>query len=306
VKISRYGAFTREEGLMKKIMATSVAAITMVLTVGSASAQELQGTMEKIKERGVITLGIRETSPPFSYLDGNNKPVGYSNDLCVKIADEVKHELNLKNLEVKFLPVNPQSRIPLLVNGTVDILCGVLTNTVARHRQVAFTPTIFLTGTRILARKDSGIKEIENFPGKSIALVQGTIEERRVNEIIEKEHLGNIRILNVKDNPEGVLALQSDRVDAFVSDDVQLFTLLSKKPELKSKFELVGRLLSFDPIALVIRRNDADFSYAADVALVKLFKSGEILDIYKKWFGPIGMPANDLLLTAFKLESLPD
>ena len=270
----------------------------------SAGAQELTGTLKKIKESNSIALGTRDTSLPFSYLDDKQQPVGYSIDLCHKIVEAIKSELNLPGLQVKMIPVISQTRVPLVANGTVDLECGSTTNTLTRQKQVEFSHVTFVGGTRLLVKANSGIKEIEDLKGRTISVSQGTTNERIVKAISEQKQLG-IKVLNVKDHGEGFIALETGRVQANVSDDIQLLALAAnaKRPQ---DFAVVGRQLSYEPFGLMFRRNDADFKLIVNKTLSGLFRSGEIEKIYAKWFMPLNAPMTETLKTAFAIQTLPE
>ncbi|MDH3281955.1 MAG: amino acid ABC transporter substrate-binding protein, partial [Gammaproteobacteria bacterium] len=206
-------------------------------------------------------------------------------------------------IDVKLVPVNPKTRIPLLANGTIDIECGSTTNNLTRQQQVDYAHTTFITGTKLLVKKASGIKEVEDLQGKTIALAQGTTNERAIKAIDEKKGLG-LKILPVKDHAEGFLALDTDRVDAYSTDHILLHGLISKakNPE---EYDVVGRFLSYDPYAIMVRRDDSAFRLVANSTLSDLFRSGEIYDVYAKWFDPLGVPPTDLLKAAFEIQALP-
>lgn len=287
---------------MKKIALLFGAAL-LTLAVMPAQAQELTGTLKKIADSGEIVIGHRESSVPFSYLDEKQQPVGYSMDLCLKIVDAVKAATG-KDIKVRYVPVTSQTRIPLLSNGTVHLECGSTTNTLTRQQQVSFLPTTFITGTKLLVRKEGGIKTVDDLKGKTIALTSGTTNEKVIKALVEQKKL-DTKLLPVKDHAEGMLSLETDRVDAFSTDHILLFGLIgkSKTPE---KFAVVGEFLSYDPYAIMIPRNDADFQLVATKALSGLFRSGEIEKIYAKWFDPMGVPLDPNLKTAFQTQALPE
>jgi glutamate/aspartate transport system substrate-binding protein len=224
--------------------------------------------------------------------------------LGLKIAEGVKDELKMDRIDVKFVPVNPQTRIPLLVNGTIDQECGSTTNTLGRQKQVDFTYTTFLTGTKIVVKKRSGIKEIEDLKGKPIAVNMGTTNEKAIKAVNEAKGLG-LKIVHVKEHSEALVALETGRVDAYGTDDVVLYALIhkSKNPD---QWEVVGRFLSYDPYGVMIRRNDADFRLVANKTLCGLFRSGEIYAIYDKWFKSINMPVSDRLRVVFETQAFPE
>lgn len=278
-----------------------------VLAIGfgapAAMAQSEGGTLKKIEDSGEIVIGYRESSVPFSYLDENQKPIGYSIDLCMKVVEEVEAELG-KEIEVKYVPVNPKTRIPLIANGTIDLECGSTTNNLTRQQQVEYLPTTFVTGTKILTRKDSGINSIEDLEGKAVALAQGTTNERAVMAIIEEDGM-DVKVLPVRDHAEGMLALETGRVDAYSTDHILLFGLISKS-KTPDDFAVVGEFLSYDPYAIMVRRDDSAFELVGKTALANVFRTGEIDEIYAKWFDDLGVPQDPLLQAAFLLGALPE
>lgn len=286
---------------IKRLIA--VAAIAAGVSPVALHAQDLTGTLAKISDAGEIVLGHRESSVPFAYLNDNQEPVGYSIDLCMKIVEEVEETIG-KDVEVRYVPVNPKTRIALMANGTIDLECGSTTNNLTRQQQVEYMPTTFVTGTKILTRKDSGIESVSDLDGKAIALAQGTTNERAIKAAIEEQGL-DVKVLPVRDHAEGMLSLETDRVDAYSTDHILLYGLIamSKTPE---EFAVVGDFLSFDPYALMVPRDDSAFELVGKKALAKVFRSGEINEIYSKWFDPLGVPADPLLQAAFQLGALPE
>lgn len=293
---------------MKQILA-GAAALAVAWAAGPAFADAGDSpTLKKIAESGVISIGHRETSIPFSYIGDGDKPVGYSIDVCMKIVDAVKEELGLDKLEVKFVPVTGQTRIPLLANGTIDMECGSTTNNLTRQKQVEYLPTTFITGTKIASKVGSGITEIEDLKGKIIGLSSGTTNEKAIKAKIEELGL-DTKITPVKDHAQGWLALETDRIDAYGSDDVLLYGLISKAKD-PSQYHVTGRFLSFDPYAIMVPRNDSTFERLGRVVVAGLMRSGEMTELYKKWFEPgptnINMPMSDTLKVAFEIQALPE
>jgi len=282
----------------------ALAAAAAIATLGTAAAAQdiTQGRLAAIAERGSIVLGHRESSVPFAYLDENQQPVGYSIDLCMKVVEAVEETLG-QDLEVRFVPVTPQTRIALMANGTIDLECGSTTNNLTRQEQVEYLPVTFITGTQILTRVDSGINGIDDMDGKRIGLAQGTTNERAIMAEMEARGL-DIDILPVRDHAEGMLALETDRIDAYSTDHILLHGLIAKSrtPE---DFTVVGDFLSYDPYALMVPRNESDFELVGKRAMAEVFRSGEIDAIYEKWFGPLGVAQSDLLRAAFRLNALP-
>lgn len=264
-------------------------------------------TLKRIDERGQITIGHRETSIPFSYIGESSEPVGYSIDICMKIVDAVKAQLEKADLAVKFVPVTGQTRIPLIANGTIDLECGSTTNNLTRQKQVEYLSTTFITGTKIASKTNSGITEIEDLNGKIIGLSSGTTNERAIKSAIERLGL-DVKVVPVKDHSQGWLALETERIDAYGSDDVLLYGLISKSKD-PTGYQVTGRYLSFDPYAIMVPRNDSTFERLGRVVMSDLMRSGEMEEIYNKWFAPgptnINMPLSDTLKTAFQIQALP-
>jgi glutamate/aspartate transport system substrate-binding protein len=279
--------------------------VLAVLVSGTpALSQDASPTIDKLRASQKITIGYRESSVPFSQLDNAGKPEGYSIDLCLQIVDSIKRELGLPGLAVDFVPVTGQTRIPLIANGTVDLECGSTTNTLARGKQVDFLTTMFVTGSRLAVRSDSGFTEIEDLRGKRVVTAAGSTNER-VAEKFNKELNLNLTLTSAKDQSQGWLALETGRADAFISDDVILYGFAAKAADPK-KFKITGRLLSFDPYGIMVRRNDASFRLLGNQALARLFRSGDAEKIYHKWFDPIGVPLSPLLKAGFELGALPE
>src|SRR5246127_456784 len=205
--------------------------VAAALGVSQAQAEDLTGTLKNIKETGAITLGFRDSSIPFSYLDDNQKPIGFAMDICYKIVDAVKKELKLDKLEVRLNPVTSSSRIPLLANGTIDLECGSTTNNADRQKQVAFTNTHFLTATRFVSKKSSNLNSIDDLKGKSVASTSGTTNIRQLTETNAARILG-INIIPAKEHAESFLMVETDRAVAAVLDDILLasFAAGSKDP----------------------------------------------------------------------------
>ena len=283
-----------------------IAALMGAAIATPMSAFALSGTLEKIKDTGTIVIGHREASIPFSYLDDKQKPIGYSMDICYRVVDAIKKDLKMSKLKVKLNPVTSQTRIPLMANGTIDIECGSTTNTVERQKQVAYAVTTFITGTKLLVKKNSGIKSAENLKGKTVVVTQGTTNERAIKAINDEKNLG-IRFLHAKDHAESFLTVQTGRAVAFPMDHILLYGLIanSKKPK---DFDVVGDFLSFDPYGIMLRKDDPDFKKLVDRVITGMMKNGQLEKLYKKWFlSPIApkkvtlnVPMTDKLKEQFK------
>jgi glutamate/aspartate transport system substrate-binding protein len=258
-------------------------ALAAALCASPAMAQELTGTLKNIKETGAITIGFRDSSIPFSYLDDNQKPIGYAMDICYKIVEAVKKELKLDKLEVKLNPVTSSTRIPLMANGTVDLECGSTTNNADRQKQVWFTNTHFLTASRFVSKKSSKINSIDDLKGKSVVSTSGTTNIKQLTEANAARNLG-VNIIPAKDHAEAFLMVETDRAVAFVMDDILLASLVagSKAPD-----DYVISKDAFskpEPYGIMLRKDDAAFKKVADAATAALYKSPEGAKIYEKWF----------------------
>ena len=289
------------------IAAVALSAVALVATSVQAAGADGSPVLTRIKERGVINMGHRESSVPFSYIGPDGKPIGYSIDLCMKVIDQVKAELKLPNLKIKFVPVTSQTRIALMANGTIDIECGSTTNNLTRQKQVDYLPVTFITGTKLASKKGSGITEIEDMKGKTIALSLGTTNEKAIKRVAKEKGI-NLKYVMVKDHPQGWLALETGRADAYATDDVLLYGLISKSKN-PGQFQVTGRFLSYDPYGIMVPRNDSTYRRLGTVVLADLMRSGEALKIYDKWFNPgptkINMPISETLKTGFEIQALP-
>lgn len=252
--------------------------------------QELTGTLKKIKALGAITIGYRESSIPFSYLDNRAQPIGYAIDLCMKIVDAVKLQLDMPNLDVRTQPVTSSNRIPLLKNGTIDLECGSTTNSVVRQQQVSFGPTYFLINVTAAVKKSSGIETIAQLDGKTVSTTSGTTSVpllrsyQRGREVRVKEIYG-------KDHAEAFLLMAEDRAVAFVMDDILLAGQIAnaKKPDL---YKILPESLRREPYSMMLRRDDPQFKALVDKAVGDVMRSGEIVGIYEKWFTQAIPPRN--------------
>ncbi len=260
----------------------SFLAIGCLLSSWTSSALEPSPTLEKIKETRSITLGHRESSIPFSYYDDRQQVIGYSQEFALAIVAAVKRELGLPDLQVRLNPVTSQNRIPLVQNGTVDLECGSTTNNAERQRQVAFSNSLFVVGTRLLTRKDSGIADFDDLAGKTLVTTAGTTSERLIRKLDADEKLG-IKIISAKDHGESFLMLESGRAVAFMMDDALLYGEIAKAKH-PQDWQVVGTPQSFEAYGCMLRKDDAAFKKVVDTAIAKLMTSGEAEKIYNKWF----------------------
>lgn len=259
----------------------------LALAVSAACAAPMAqaqtgGTLQKIKDSGAITLGHRESSFGFSYNDGSAKPVGYSLDICMKIVEAIKAELKLPQIAIKYQLVTSQNRIPLVQNGTVDLECGSTTNLVERQQMVAFSPDIFRYDVRMLVKADSGIKSIADLQGKTVVTTSGTTSFRLLRAADKGKNL-DVTQMGGKDHADSFLLVDSGRAQAFVLDDILLAGLVATARNPKD-FVITGESLRTENQALMLRKDDPAFKALVDKVVVGMMQSGEMEQLYRKWF----------------------
>ncbi|MGH1590166.1 amino acid ABC transporter substrate-binding protein [Methylobacterium phyllosphaerae] len=259
--------------------------LSTILFLGShaAAGEELDGTLKKIKQSGEIAIGYRDASIPFSYLDGDQKPAGFAMDICYKITDAVKAELNLSKLDVKLVPVTASTRIPLMANGTIDLECGSTTNNAERQKQVWFTNTHFLTATRFASKKSANIDKIDDLKGRTVVSIPGSTNIVQTLEVNMSRNLG-MTVLQAKDHGEAWLMVENGRAAAYVMDDVLLASLIASSKE-PGAYRISSDALSRpEPYGIMVRKDDPAFKKVADAATAKLYTSPEGKALYDKWF----------------------
>ena len=283
-------------------LAIAVTLATATLLSAPVLAQELTGTLKKIKETGLITLGHRESSIPFSYYDDKQQVVGYSQDMMLKAVEAIKADLQLAKLDIKLLPVTSENRITLVQNGSVDLECGSTTNTAERQKQVSFSYSIFVAGTRLMTKTSSGIKDFPDLAGKNVVTTAGTTSERLLRKMNEDNNM-KMKIISAKDHGEAFLILESGRAAAFVMDEVLLFGEMAKAKNAR-EWTVVGTPQSYEAYGCMMRKDDPAFKKVVDAALAKVMTSGEADKLYAKWFlqpiPPKGLNLNFALSYALK------
>ena len=262
--------------------ASLVAAVAALFVSASVAAQDLTGTLKKIRDTGTMTIGHRESSIPFSYLDDKQQPIGYAMDLCMKVVDAVKADLKLPNLKIALQPVTSSNRIPLLQNGTIDLECGSTTNSVQRQQQVAFGPTYFVINVTAAVKKTSGVNSLTDLNGKNISTTSGTTAVPLL-KAYEKTKSIDVKEIYGKDHAESFLLLVEDRVSAFVMDDILLAGQIANARS-PGDFRILGESLRQEPYSMMLRKDDPQFKALIDKTISGVMKSGEIEKIYAKWF----------------------
>src|SRR6202046_4684598 len=250
---------------------------------GQANAEELTGTLKNIKETGAITLGFRDSSIPFSYLDDNQKPVGFAMDICYKIVEAVKKELKLDKLEVKLNPVTSSTRIPLLANGTIDLECGSTTNNPDPQKQISFTNPHFRPASRFVSKKANKLDKIDDLKGKSVVSTSGTTNIKQLTEANAARNLG-INIIPAKDHAEAFLMVETDRAVAFVMDDILLASLVAGSKDPDAYVISTDAFSKPAPYGIMLGKADPAFTQGVDGATAALYQSGEGAKLYAKWF----------------------
>jgi ABC-type amino acid transport substrate-binding protein len=262
------------------------------------------GTLDQIKKTGEIRLGYRTDAPPLAFKDSSGQPSGYSVELCQRVAVAVKDQLKLNELKTTFVPLTSENRLDAIVSNRADIECGATTMTLTRAQKVDFTLMTFVTGGGILARAGSGIDSLGNLAGKSVAVVAGTTTESALKTYLQK-NLIDAKVIAVADRSEAMKQLQAKQVDAFASDQIVLIGEVLQTAD-PNEYSLSRDLFSFEPYALVVRRNDADFRLVADRALAGLYRSGQIEQIFNRWFGQVGVRPSPVLSAMYVLQALPE
>jgi glutamate/aspartate transport system substrate-binding protein len=280
-------------------MAVRLALTALALALASGLARAGDGpTMARVRETGVIVMGYRPASLPFSYLDAQLKPVGYTVELCERVIAAVRSRLNLPDLEVRRVAVDSATRMPLVTNGTLDLECGITTHTAERARSQAFSLTIFVAETKLLTRGGERVRTLADLRGQTVASTIGTTSIQHLARVNEQQSLG-IRILGGLDDPEAFQLLRGGRASAFLMDDVLLRSLLAQaglaSGAAAQDYVISDQALTVEPYAIGLSRNDPEFKSLVDEVLAGLYRSGEILAIYKRWF-ELPLPASGLNL----------
>lgn len=266
-----------------------IATLTVLLAAQSPStAQTADSALAHIRSSKTVTIGFREAAAPFAFLNQAQQPAGYSIEICRQIVDALSEKLGGTKLATKFVPVTPQSRIPLIANSTVDIECGTTVNSLTRQQQVDFTYPVALSEGRMLVLKAGGIKGIEDLQGKVVAIASGTTADRYVPKAL-KENKVDARILQVRDNDEGFLAVSTKRADAFINDAVLLGGVLRNSKD-KDKFDVTGDPLSFEQVAFMVQKNNSGLLTIANSTIARMLTTGRLQALYDQWVAPYGAP----------------
>jgi ABC-type amino acid transport substrate-binding protein len=276
--------------------------ITSVLLAGAARGQQLDGTLKKIKDSGTFTLGYLTSAPPFSFPGPDKRPVGYSIDLCTHIASSIQKQLGT-NLKLNWIAVTTENRLDMVASGKVDIECGTSTTTLSRQERVDFSLMTFVDGGGMLTKKDFALRSVADLTNKKIAVIPGTTTETALAKALKEEFVA-VQTIGVKNHVEGLQAVEKGTADAFASDRGILVGLAvtAKDPNL---FALPPLLFSYEPYGFMVRRNDAAFRLAVNRALAGLYRSGDVVTVYNRWFGAFGKPS-EAIQAMYLLNGLPE
>ena len=262
-------------------------ALALLLVAGAALAQsedtpvELTGTLAKVRAASAITIAYRESSAPFSYLSAKNEPIGYSIELCRKLAEAIGEAVG-RDLALKWLAVTSETRTEAITSGRADLECGSTTNNLERQKQVAFSPVIFVAGTKLLVKRGSPVRSYRNLAGKTVVVTAGTTNEQAMQEIARRFKI-DFKIIKQKDHAQSYAQVESGKADAFATDDVLLYGLLAQHKAQK-QYQVVGEFLSYDPYGIMFRKGDTQLAELVKRAFHDLAEDGEIERQYKRWF----------------------
>jgi len=269
-------------------MAGAALAAALALLAAPAAAQEaanvgaLAGTLKKVKDSGTITLGYRESSLPFSYLNRRQQPIGYSIDLCREIVEEASTELDGMEIKIAFAPVTPANRLQKVASGEVDLECGSTTGNVQRRKEVAFSPIFFVAGTKLMVPKSSAVASYRDLAGKTVVVTAGTTNEAALRTLSDKGRLG-INFVTAPDHAQSLATLAAGKADAFATDDVLLYGFIATAADARD-MKVVGEYLSYDPYGLVYRRDDPGFAAVVERAFARMAGERRLAELYNKWF----------------------
>jgi len=276
----------------------------LMLCPGFAAAEKLSGTLRQINDTGVIKLGYHEEAEPFSFVNPQGTPVGYSLDLCRRIVEATKRRLNRPDLKTEFVLVNYENRFDAVESGKVDLECGTSTITLSRMQRVDFSLMTFVTGGTLVSSSKSPLLKIEDSVGRRIAVIKGATAEKGLQNYLRSQSI-DAEIVTVKNGGEGMQRVVDGDVDAFANDQVTLIgqIIRTRTPE---DFSLARGLFSFEPYGLTLRKNDSDFRLVVNTELARLYRSGQVQPLFGKWFARVGIEPSEVLVAMYSLQSLPE
>jgi len=274
-------------------------------------AEELTGTLKKVHDTGTVVIGYRESSIPFSYLNSRGEPIGYSIDLGRAIVDGISNELDGQTLKIRFVPVTPESRISAVVNGEIDLECGSTTNNAQRQKQVAFSPVMFVAGTKLLVKRDSNIQSFHDLNGKTVVVTAGTTNEEAMHRLSDKFSI-SMHLITGIDHEESYEQLATGKADALAGDDVLLYGLIAKN-RTSQNFMVIGEFLSYDPYGIMFRKDDPQLAKVMQRVFQEMAQSRDLEYTYKRWFlsklpsgETLNLPMSAQLQEIFRALGAPD
>ena len=287
---------------VRAVLATLLGFALNCACIAPSFAAEPQGVLKKLKTTRTITLGYSESAVPFSFMGNDNRPQGYSVDLCKRIAEGIQQQLGLSELKINWVKVDVNTRIPAVAKGQVDIECGSTTHTLSRQERVDFSSMIFVDGGSYISKARAKIATLKDLAGKKISVIPGTTTEKVLKTALDQAEV-KAEFIPVRTHAEGYAALREDRIDAYASDRIILIGLALNGIDAPS-YRLSDEMFSYEPYALMMRR-DADFRLAVNRELSRLYRSGDVLTLYGRWYGPLGEPST-LLKAMYFLNALPE
>lgn len=278
---------------------------------GDEAVGALSGTLKKIKGTGAITLGYRDSSLPFSYLNRRQQPIGYSIDLCREIVEEASSELDGMDIRIAFAGVTAADRLNKVSSGAVDLECGSTTSNLERQKEVAFSPTFFIAGTKLMVPRSSSVRSYRDLAGRTVVVTAGTTNEAALRTLSDKQKLG-IDIVATRDHAQSIEMLAAGQADAFATDDVLLYGFIATDPAARG-MKVVGEYLSYDPYGLAYRRDDPAFAAVVDRAFARMAGERRLTELYNKWFmrrlptgGTLNLPMSAQLEEIFRVLGAPE
>jgi glutamate/aspartate transport system substrate-binding protein len=284
---------------------------SLVIPAAAQDVGELAGTLKKIHDTGTITLGYRESSLPFSYLNKRQQPIGYSIDLCREIVEEASTELDGMDIKIALAPVNAANRLDKVKSGAVDLECGSTTSNLQRQKEVAFSPVFFVAGTKLMVPNASAVQSYRDLAGKTVVVTSGTTNEAALRTLSDKQKLG-INIITSPDHAQSVALLAAGKADAFATDDVLLYGFIATDPAARD-MKVVGDYLSYDPYGLAYRRDDPGFAAVIERTFARMASERRLEELYNKWFmhrlptgETLNLPMSPQLAEIFQVLGAPE
>lgn len=287
-----------------KNFATALAVVLLLVNYTPTASAQQTPTLDQIKQSGKIRIGYRQSEPPMSFRNLDGTPVGYSIDLCSRIITAIKEQTGVSDLSVDYVPVTAQNRFNALTDNKIDLLCGSTTKTLSRSESVDFTQLTFATGASLMSLQQQPINTLSDLQGRKVSVVKDTTTERVLRDAL-KQTLTDAEVVVVDSAVEGFDLLREGKVAAYSSDQVVLIGLLITS-EAPQRYGVSEVTFSYEPFALALRRNDADFRLVADRVLSQLYRSGQILEIYQKWFGKFSERIPSAIAAVYQINSTPE